>query len=1214
MRRLAVISGVFALAVLAVVLSAPWWLGVALIRFGPAFGLTMGSYERVSYGRFVARDVEYRRSPVIVKVQQVESDSPFLWLWKRATSEPGLVVGGEWSVDVSPSERTTTLNSPRGWQPLQRRLTKIAHHLYSWIPRVEAGKGVVRWPKGELTFSGASWQERKVTVPNLGYRSLHATVTGYFPDDGPIEARATLPDGSADVVVRSDEASLNARGTWWEQPADLIAHFGETGWLPREATFQAINWEVAGQRVKLGKHYALVRGSAVAEWKDGRLNTDVSVDGLPVKNTQAPPLSVKVRGHNDDDAFVAETLDVNLPGISARLSAPVTFDRNGKLRSDPSSFAMAADLSQQPWFKARGHLRGEGEILAGDDGRVVLNFSAGGDDVDVTDIAISSVSTEGSLAWPILNLEYVTVATPDGSKLSGQGGWNFSSRELLNVSVAGQVGREVLAPWLPVYPRFGAVQIEAKAAGPLETAAHEGRADVADLRFQRMNPLRAEVAWKGHGLAVEKFVTEARAGETTVKAEGAADRNRLNLTALSFANGGEMRLQLTKPAELRWGAGVQLSELDLRGPEGALRATVTWGDVGDIAVAAERISSEWFRPLIELPATEWGIDSLDAQGRWNNGPAEFAVSAGVTVHLGRNRAAQISAELKSVSDGVDISALRVAEGGSVIINATGRVPVVIRPAATEKWDLAENAPFSFDAATSANPSFWQEITKLTGIEIVDPVAALHLDGSLNKPRGEVRLSATRLAPTEGKFKGVWPKIENLKLYAVADNERVKLEDFGLSVEGQPVRVSGVLPLKFEDWRELFKDPRAFAQRGEIRVQIPDAEIAAFVHYFPEYIAPKGRFQVDLTFHGEKSVDGFIRLQDGTSRPLGPLGVLQEINADIRFNERTANFQGVTARMGGQVVTLQGRAELLVDQLPQLNLTLTGENLPFVRRSGLLIRGDLDLQLITPEPDRAVIRGVVRLRDSLFLADVRSLLPSGGARGVAARPPYFALETPPLNTWGLDVRVEGERFLRLRTPVFNGTATARFRLSGTLGEPQIAGEAIIDEGNIRLPFASFEVRQGELRLTAGQIEPQIWVAATTRRYGYDLRMELSGNASSPNLVFNSSPPLEAEQVLLMVMAGEAPSNEISTTDRQRVARFGAFFGQSLLGSLGGDPTGPDRLTISSGGDISEQGRETYSIEYKLADRWALTGEYDEFDDYYGGLKWRIYPKKEGKSDE
>jgi translocation and assembly module TamB len=184
----------------------------------------------------------------------------------------------------------------------------------------------------------------------------------------------------------------------------------------------------------------------------------------------------------------------------------------------------------------------------------------------------------------------------------------------------------------------------------------------------------------------------------------------------------------------------------------------------------------------------------------------------------------------------------------------------------------------------------------------------------------------------------------------------------------------------------------------------------------------------------------------------------------------------------------------------------------------------------------------------------------------------------------------------------------------LGEPRLSGEATIDEGTIRLPFANFSVQQGEVRLTSGQPEPQIFVTATTRRFGYDLRMEITGDTSSPNLAFSSSPPLEAEQVLLMVMAGEAPRNEVSTTDRQRVARFGAFFGQSLLGSLGGDTSGPDRLTISSGSDISEQGRETYNIEYRLNDRWALTGEYDEFDDYYGGLKWRIYPKKGKRDDE
>jgi translocation and assembly module TamB len=204
-------------------------------------------------------------------------------------------------------------------------------------------------------------------------------------------------------------------------------------------------------------------------------------------------------------------------------------------------------------------------------------------------------------------------------------------------------------------------------------------------------------------------------------------------------------------------------------------------------------------------------------------------------------------------------------------------------------------------------------------------------------------------------------------------------------------------------------------------------------------------------------------------------------------------------------------------------------------------------------------------------------------------------------------------MQLRTPVFNGVASAHFKLAGTLAEPRASGEVVIDEGNVRLPFANFEVRQGYVRISPEQPDPQIFVTGTTRRYGYDLRMELTGAATTPNLTFSSSPALEAEQVLLMVMAGQAPNDEFTTTGRQRATRFGAFFGQSLLGTLGGDSAGADRLTISSGEDISEQGRETYNIEYRLSDRWALTGEYDEFDEYYGGFKWRAYSKG-GKENE
>lgn len=145
------------------------------------------------------------------------------------------------------------------------------------------------------------------------------------------------------------------------------------------------------------------------------------------------------------------------------------------------------------------------------------------------------------------------------------------------------------------------------------------------------------------------------------------------------------------------------------------------------------------------------------------------------------------------------------------------------------------------------------------------------------------------------------------------------------------------------------------------------------------------------------------------------------------------------------------------------------------------------------------------------------------------------------------------------------------------------------------------------------EPQLWLTGVARRFGYDIRMELSGAATAPLLTFSSSPPLEHGQVLLMVMAGEAPKDEVTYSTTERAARLGAFLGQSLISSLG-RPDEAERFSLSTGEKVSRQGRETYQMEYRLTDRWSITGEKDEFDEYNAGVKWRVYTKHGKKTAE
>jgi translocation and assembly module TamB len=72
--------------------------------------------------------------------------------------------------------------------------------------------------------------------------------------------------------------------------------------------------------------------------------------------------------------------------------------------------------------------------------------------------------------------------------------------------------------------------------------------------------------------------------------------------------------------------------------------------------------------------------------------------------------------------------------------------------------------------------------------------------------------------------------------------------------------------------------------------------------------------------------------------------------------------------------------------------------------------------------------------------------------------------------------------------------------------------------------------------------------------------------------------------------------------------GFFSAKGFLGSLSSDDGDADRLTFSSGEKISRQGKETYDVEYKLSDRWTITGERNEFDEYNAGVKWRVFGGK------
>jgi translocation and assembly module TamB len=396
------------------------------------------------------------------------------------------------------------------------------------------------------------------------------------------------------------------------------------------------------------------------------------------------------------------------------------------------------------------------------------------------------------------------------------------------------------------------------------------------------------------------------------------------------------------------------------------------------------------------------------------------------------------------------------------------------------------------------------------------------------------------------------------------------------------------------------------QEASAELNVDSAEIAAFTSYLPLLLAPQGRIDLNLRLESG-SLDGRLELHDAATRPVPPMGPLRAIEARMQFSEQEAEIEEFRAELGGQPVRMDGTVTFAGTGLPEFNLKLQGTNVPLARQPGLVLRSDLDLRVARANGEPALISGALGLRHSLFLQDITALKP-GGLAEPSRRPPYFSVDQDPFSTWRLDLKITGQEFLRVRSPLFKGSISANLELRGTLEEPSALGEVRIDEGQIQFPFATLAVDQGTINLSSDNpYEPQLFITASGRNYGYEIRMEIEGSASEPSVVFSSNPPLNSEDIVLMLTAGEVPTSEFTFSNQQKASRLAMFFGRNPLTRLGADEATAERLSIRSGEHISETGKLTYHLEYELTDRWSLVGEYDRFNALNAGLKWRVYSK-------
>jgi translocation and assembly module TamB len=1219
-RRIAIAAGVALGLAMAIWFSMPLWFPWVLGPLTRSQGIHFKQYERIGYGRFALHEVSLTNKNLTLNAGSFEAFVPHAWLWRLRTgsSFPGpifLQVNDlHLDIHVKGGGKTSTSDDVK-------QATSILQLVRRWVPLVTVTNGNVQISGISIQVPGLAWSngqiDGRVLIPRVKQQArLSADLRR--PELATIDLTGPKVIASIQVQTKTMGFDMNGTTRWEGNTFRFTTHFGQQGKLPETAELSGTNLSVSAGTARL-PNYEDPHGNVVARWEKGQFTVDVRASARPVSTeTNLPPLELTLTMGGDTNTAVIREARVSAPWLYAELTRELSVYFNGQLLREPAKLRVSADLGGQPWLPLKGILNGDAQFTPTFGKYPLVEFRVKGLDIGNEQLQAADVELSGSLEWPALRLTSGRAKFSDGSEATVIGHGNLLTRNI-EESTLGFSGA-LAKRWLPKRYSYDSLSMEASLRGSPTNLIHSGQLKAGGVTLPQLRPLGIEAAWEGRQLNLKRFKLGVSAGSSLLDVEGAlAFGGRTNLmirtARLSKADLVVLELQAPFDLELAQGTGAQLMALQLQpvhlsGSAGALQVegNAEWPRAGWLRCSARNLEPGLVQEFLASPLPNIRLNHLALSGGWTNAPVVFDLNLGLTIIT--NPVLNASLQLAGNHTGVSVKEFAIADTNSPIAQGQGFLPLALVPTApAHPLQLLTNAPLQAELSSQLRGPWVESFLQRRGFRVREPHLNVKLSGSWQEPAGFIEVSAKALErPSQEKM----PSLTDLQVAIEVNRHEIRLTNSHLLVQGEPISIRGSLPMGDAFWKELSEKRLPDWREVSAEVKTRKINLTVFSELYPEFISPQGTLEMDLRLERGGALNGSLQVTDARTRPLPEIGPARDVQLKILFENRVLRIEDTSARIGGALVNISGRFDLsgtnwYSEKLPPFSLAIGGKNVPLVRRPETMIRSDLVLSLSKTNGAPPIIQGVVQPQEGYLLSDLGDLVP-GSVAEPKRRPPYFSIEHPLFSDWRLAVRVNGTRFLKARSPLFNGEISADLTLQGTLKEPLALGNMKIDSGLVRFPFGSLEVQQGLVTI-AGEnpYQPQLSVSAQSKQYGYDIRMEVTGTASAPIIQFSSTPPLASEQILLLLTAGEIPSGEYTLTAQQRAQTLAMFLGREMLSKLGFGDASAQRLTIHSGEEISETGRPTYRIEFKLTDDWSLVAEYDRFGDFNMGAQWRFYSK-------
>lgn len=1238
-RNVLGLLGVLIVVAILSALTLPYWMGWALKAFAPEELVSFQSYETKGYGRFEVKDLRLDIPGLSLNLDSLSAPTPLTWTYRALISGfdakvveiKTLNVVQEFSGAQSPTSNDGSL--PKDFWEMVDQLEAPLGLANLWLPsaRIEkiniefkGYKGEISdfdWQAGDLSFQ-AAYSERLQTSVDLKLSLLEEGLDLFI--QVPSESIAW------DIDLTFDDQTATASSRFSIQDNILLveASFGPGSWLPVKANWQAESWEIDTTDYGIQMPYTDYRFDIQGLWENDAFSN--SAKGIASAQSgqhqwSFPDIEFDSELEGNLGQVRAKVLNLKSPGLDVAIQEPVSYDIETKQMQGDFRFDIDFDLSVFKWEALSGLLEGQLVLYSGTEGDLLGGFALSGSQIVFHDYEVPSLNIDCELDWPYLKINDFNASLNGNSSFGASGEVDFAERYSRNLEISGNLDKAFLDLLVPQDLQMDQLQFEIVASGPWLQTAHSGKLSFSRFENQNFKPLSGELSWNGEYSSLDRLDLKASNDRAVVSLQASGEladgETEIELQNLGIELDNANLVSLEDPVSLKVISQdadtiIEMSDLHLVGPGGEVRleGVANYPRSAEVSAYFKNLDTgNWHDPWIKDPASTAEIREARFDVAWNEGPivAKGALDAWID-YQGKAVFAKGGLELGEAS--VRLDEFDVTDANGPLIQLDGEVPYALS-SEYPGWVISnKEGSISLNLKSSKSQTIAQLLGEILPYDLNELSVEAALEGTLAHPKGNLTLN---LDTKEGEGEHGQPAAR-MSLDAHIDGSRLELNSAALRLLEQSFAASGSIELPAEALALLsFGSPDVNWTSTQIDFSISESSLAPLAYFAPQLLRADGTIEGEIEGSLTGGLSGFLSIEGANTRPIFPFGSLREISSRFSLDGYLAKLESFSGNIGLEPINVTGSVDFSKLAEPRFEMNVSGENLPLLRSEGILLRSDLDLAITKDSKEPTIVSGELNLQESLFLMNLSALTAGGGGGGQSAesRPPYFAVDIPPLDDWRLDIALKGDRFLNLQTPAATGTLSIDKKLVGTLGEPYLQGQARYDDGDLLFPFATFVIEQGLVEIRVDDpYTPMLNINGQSRRFGYDLSIDITGSAFDPQVRFTSSPPLTSEQILMMVMAGENPEGMFNYSVSQRASKVGTYLAKGLFSSSGSGGGIGSRFSLSSGENLSRQGKETLDVEFKLDEQFQLLGEYDEYDAWNAGIRWKAIRRKVFKEEE